>query len=686
METQIFLTWYLLFFAFGLVGFAFTAKYFVNWPDKGYGFAKFLGLFGAAMPIWGLASLHILPFSPFVMWPLFLALCVAALTYIIFFLKPKFTAKTIILICIQEIFFLTILTIWISIRAYNSQIEGTEKMMNLAFMNSIDRSQFFPPLDPWLAGPTNTINYYYLGHYLFVYAGKLVNIATNYTYNLALVTIIAQSFISLNSIFLKILKGKHVSLIILFMLLGSAWVCFGGNMHYPTMWLSSVFTQTKFDYFFPNATRIISNTINEFPGYSIVLGDVHGHYLGLPFLIISVGLALVSYEIKINSRSKFIYLAIISPLIMALYGINSWDLLTVGFMFFCVHLVQVINLKKTNLLEQFFLFTASELVLTLPGLILMLPYYLNFHPAIGINNPSVPLNLPFWFVPLTTKSEIIPWLQMWGMFIVISLIYFIYSSVGYLGKATDKRKFVYLIFFVALFLIFLVEFVYLRDIFEMSNPPYFRTNTVFKFYYHAWVLWGIASTYFAYNLVNNLFEKRSLAVLGVFQLIIILYAASLGYIYKAVTDFYPIKNPSIISLDGNAYIEKYHSGDYQAIQWIKENIHGQPVIAEAVGDAYTYFARISANTGLITPIGWPTHEWQWRGDSNEPFKRKTDIQTVYTTSSVTEFESILKKYNIAYVYVGEKERSAYPEMNESTIRSVCNKVFDQSNTRIYKCV
>ena len=39
-------------------------------------------------------------------------------------------------------------------------------------------------------------------------------------------------------------------------------------------------------------------------------------------------------------------------------------------------------------------------------------------------------------------------------------------------------------------LLFLVEFVYLKDIFHAANPPYFRTYTVFKIYYEVFNFLG----------------------------------------------------------------------------------------------------------------------------------------------------------------------------------------------------
>jgi uncharacterized membrane protein len=46
--------------------------------------------------------------------------------------------------------------------AYSPDVWGTEKPMDMAFVNAANASSSFPPHDPWMAG--EDLNYYYLGH------------------------------------------------------------------------------------------------------------------------------------------------------------------------------------------------------------------------------------------------------------------------------------------------------------------------------------------------------------------------------------------------------------------------------------------------------------------------------------------------------------------------------------------
>ena len=45
-------------------------------------------------------------------------------------------------------------------------------------------------------------------------------------------------------------------------------------------------------YWYPNATRFIPWTIHEFPSYSFVVSDVHGHVLSIPFVLLAIALLI----------------------------------------------------------------------------------------------------------------------------------------------------------------------------------------------------------------------------------------------------------------------------------------------------------------------------------------------------------------------------------------------------------
>jgi uncharacterized membrane protein len=685
MEIKIFLVWYLMLFAFGIIGLPLSSFLFKNWQDKGYAFSKLIGLFMVGIGWWFLSSIRILPFNETIGWILFIVSIGASLFYLY---KKNFKFTKYMLV--EEILFFLTLVFWAFIRSHNPRTEGTEKMMNLAFMNSINRTEFFPPLDPWLANGGN-INYYYIGHYFFVIVGKLGNIAMSYVYNFALITIIAQTFIGLFSIFLELFRKGKEWIKLSFATLGALWICYAGNLHMAYNWLASYFQGTEFKYFFPDSTRIIPFTINEYPAYSIVLGDVHGHYIGLPFLVLILGLALVAMRKRIDRKSKFAFNAIISPVIVALYGINSWDMITAVFIFTVIHLYQVIN--SNHILEKKIkYFMLAEASLLLPGLILMLPYLINYKPAIGPEG-----GFPLGIVPFRTKSDPLPWLQFWFQFLLAPLLFMVALKLKVV-KEQKLKIYSLLLTMAAICLIIGVEFLFIKDIFHKSNPPYFRTNTVFKFYYHAWVIFGIAAVSFIYAILHDegesLKEKLSQKQkkinksfkTAVFAIASMIFAMTFIYIFVAIKDFYPINNENVVrTMDGIDYIRLENPADYKAILWLNQNVKVQAVILEEVGDAYTYSARVSSTTGLVTVIGWPTHEWQWRGTSEIPFSRKSEVDNFYNGVNEEEVDKeFLQKYEVQYIFVGKKEKTTYPSLDEEKIRTYGEVVYDEDGTFIVK--
>ncbi len=201
---------------------------------------------------------------------------------------------------------------------------------------------------------------------------------------------------------------------------------------------------------------------------------------------------------------------------------------------------------------------------------------------------------------------------------------------------------------IALALTWAVEFVYLRDYFGT------RMNTVFKFYYQAWVLLSLSGSFAAYYLWNR-WRGPARAAFAVIAGALL----TLGLVYAPLslwTRTDGLTGPS--TLDGTAQVERHRPEEAEALAWLRANVHGEAVILEAVGGSYTEFARVSAHTGVPTVLGWDFHEMQWRGTS-EHSGRKHDVERLYTTRSWPEAADLLEAYDVRYVYIGRLERQAY---------------------------
>mgnify|MGYP001098249581 CR=1 FL=1 len=242
-----------------------------------------------------------------------------------------------------------------------------------------------------------------------------------------------------------------------------------------------------------------------------------------------------------------------------------------------------------------------------------------------------------------------------------------------LKDESEPDLFVILLILIGALLIIGPEFFYLRDQFGL------RMNTIFKFYFSAWIMWGLAAAY----AVSALWENRSprvlpLQILSVIPLLLGLIYPILGT-WTKTDGFNP---PYDRTLNGSMHPTYALDADREAVIWMDANIE-DGVIAEAVGGSYTYFARVSAHTGLPTVLGWPGHESQWRGGYQEIGNREGDIRNLYSSPDWPTTEEIIQQYGIDYVYVGELERNTYRPLFEDKFQTYLDLIYQNEQVQIY---
>jgi YYY domain-containing protein len=247
-------------------------------------------------------------------------------------------------------------------------------------------------------------------------------------------------------------------------------------------------------------------------------------------------------------------------------------------------------------------------------------------------------------------------------------------------EARDRwpvEKFILILLLVGLGLPLAVEFIYLRDNFGI------RMNTIFKFYFQAWVLLALVSAFAVYYVSKNLRGIPGLA----WQIAMILLVAG-AMIYPVLAIANKANNfQNEPTLNGIEWISQRRPGDYAGIEWLRENTPDGAVILEAPGAryaAYQYTGRVSAMTGLPTLLGWGGHQSQWRGNYDEPARREPDIDLLFNTSDLNQTQALLDKYNITYVYVGPLERERYSPQGLNKFERLMTVAFQQDDVTIYE--
>ena len=244
--------------------------------------------------------------------------------------------------------------------------------------------------------------------------------------------------------------------------------------------------------------------------------------------------------------------------------------------------------------------------------------------------------------------------------------------------------------FILLAIIFGVLLVLGPEFFFLQDQFGWRMNTIFKFYFQAWLIWGIAAAFSSAYLLLNLRRFGGLFWrLG----LVFLLAASLVYPVLSLWTKTSGLQTKDWTLDSSAYLEQQSPEVMEAIRWLKTALPG--VIAEAVppaGGSYTGNAVISTHTGFPAVLGWFGHESQWRGGGELLSPRQNDLAALFCSKDWEQTRSILEQYQIRYVIVGNLEREAYRAggnncpagLYEAKFQRYLKPVFQLGQTAIYE--
>ncbi len=874
------LLWIVIVWGIGALAFPFTFVVFRGFADRGYAFAKALGILFVAWFAWILSSYHILPFGRL---PLLLGLLLMFLGGLLIvrrhwqemqsFIKMNFT-----ILLVEELVFFVCFALDLAIRFQNPDLwhpwMGGERPMDVAFLNAILKTTYLPPYNPWFAG--SYINYYYFGQFISAALIRLSGIVPEVAYNLLI-----PMFFGLTAsgafavVFNLVLSGRHrlksstqptdrtadsgilwpsvagvfgVLLVLVIGNLGEVKLAveglteLGGGSGLRALinglneWLldDESIPGDIGDWYW-TATRVIPNTINEFPFFTFIYGDLHAHLIAIPFALVALGLAV--HLLVSRAAIKWYDLGVIALVLGALRAINTWDyptylgvtgaamllrwtfalkesaraepfdwqeLLQLCLRSLALLLVLVVILlvplsilginarvelaiflvlllfgigfgfyragRFWNPYELLRTFSWQFLSLFVLTLLFFLPYILNY--ATGYTSVEVWKDVRttpgeyitvqgiFLFLVVTvfvvslfhldrqeeTSSQSDVELTGWTIYLVplvivvdIALIFLRLPILAFIlplislgvwvlfhRRASMEMVWVALLVLVGLVLTLLVEFVVLKG--DVG-----RTNTVFKFYLQAWVMFGVASAAGLGLMLDHLslvpradssslaptpIGEKSVAATsppnalsgsalrrigwiwwGAFTLLILA-----GMVYpiaatraKMQDRFIPNSPPG---LDGMDYMRKatYNENnqelvlrwDYDAIQWMRQNIKGSPVIMEGNTGLYRWGNRYSIYTGLPTVIGWDWHTKQQYsllpGDLID--YRIGLVKEFYNTLDPERAMEIASRYNVSYVIIGGLERAVYDpnglnKFEGMTQAGMLLKVYDANNVQIY---
>ena len=354
---------------------------------------------------------------------------------------------------------------------------GGEKFMEFAFLNATLRSPSFPPYDPYFAG--GILNYYYYGFYLVGLVIKLTGIAAEVAFNLAVPGLFALTALGLFSVGSSlatvrrrggaeerrsagdlagepggeiddaaprrqdrsaVLAGGLAVLLALLMgnLRGLGWLA--------GAWVSLVSGRSlpEFDYW--AASRVIPNTINEFPLWTFVFADLHPHMIAMPFGLLVVGLVLNWVAVRDQGsgdrgqgtgvrgqrtegggrvghragRGVLVYLStclLIALALGALGAINTWDLPTYALLVAGACVVAGWRARRWLGAAGGLLLAA---VISALAVAAYWPFYAHYETQVGQGAGSLVGRFLGW---VRAASPLNDWLVIWGFFLLLAVCY-----------------------------------------------------------------------------------------------------------------------------------------------------------------------------------------------------------------------------------------------------------------------
>lgn len=376
---------YLFFLALGWVVFPIVMLAFPGLNDKGYAFARIVGLLSFALFAFNLGSLKIEVTRNLLIYVL---LAIAIISIVVAGFNRKKLQEEIKdrwkLILTEEIVFLVAFLFFLWIRYNNPDLwhpwRGGEKPMDFSYLNAVIKSSTFPAYDPWFAG--GFINYYYYGQVLVALPIKLLGIIPAVAYNICLALWYAMLVAAVFSIgwnltwFVYSRKnseteaapasilpfwGGIASCLLLALLgnLGTIKVLSDGlailgskgaditqtNFFQYISWAIQGIASLKSGAQLPigagswywNPSRTIpGEPITEFPFFTFLYADFHAHLIAMPIVLAAIGwgLSLVMAKWKGGLDWKKLISAAVPILFVgamvvgALQPTNTWDYIT----------------------------------------------------------------------------------------------------------------------------------------------------------------------------------------------------------------------------------------------------------------------------------------------------------------------------------------------------------------------
>lgn len=456
------LLWWLAVVVVALAVWPVTYTVFHRLRDRGHLLSKSLGLVILGYLVWLPSSLQLLRNG----LPLTLAALALLAAFSAFLFRRRrsemvaFWKDNARLLLFEEGLFALAFLAFVFIRVLNPDLWqpwfGGEKSMEIAYINASLKSAYFPPYDPYFAH--GYLNYYYYGQFLMTLLMRLTGIAPEVAFNLSVPLLFALTVGNAFTVAYNLVVRRGEGVAKVAGLIAAGLIAVIGNLvgavqvigrlaHLSdsafesgipglqylvraAIGLGNILTGEAslptLDYrIYWDPTRVIPETINEFPFFSFLFADLHPHMINLAFTILFIALLLnlvrksqiANRELRIaNCGSQMTVLekavkwAVLPLVLGAVAVINTWDLPTTAGLLFLV-LFAVRRPWKSGWGSLI----VSGIVTGVVGAIALMLYrpFFIYYKATALGGVGLAIS--------RTKTPLGPFLAIWGLFLFLAL-------------------------------------------------------------------------------------------------------------------------------------------------------------------------------------------------------------------------------------------------------------------------
>lgn len=666
------LVWWATLLILGAMTWSGLRRWTGGWHDAGWPVARHAGLLAAAVIVW--IPAHLAPvFTRTAVLASVLALAAGA-----WWLRrsprsgPALPRIHIRVLAMAELRFALPLAFYLLMRGFNGDAVGLEKFMDYAFLNAAVHSQSMPPPDPWFSG--KTINYYYFGQYLAAFVCKLTGTPPRFGYNLMLATMFAGVFQLAWSLVAELAAGVAPRVRNLAAVTAAFWITMGGNLHAflygllrPLLVASGFATAPAQTFLISDPTRFVGynpprpdKLITEFPAYAFYVGDLHAHLVNLPNVLLFLCATLGWLRARsANDASARGWLAGAAALLGLFVAANTWDAGMYGGLLAALLGWPLVSRTATPRGAR----TLLDMVIAASVATFVAAWFL-----VGFRPPGQGVGLTHSHTPLWQ------WMVLYGWQTALAFAGLILLRRR---RATPETSMVVALTACGVGFAIVPELVYLKDIY---GAEYYRGNTAFKFGFQAFLLLTLCACVAVAMLIDWIARanwRPAVAVLAIEALL--LPPLCYGW-FVASAALGPWRDREW-SLDGGRHLMR-HAEDAQIVRCLDANRRPGDVLVEAVGDSFSFAARISTYSAIPAVLGWPVHELLWRRLDPEVDARREAVGRLYAATDPDAARAIAARYGARWIVVGETERALYPQLNELALTSIGHVVFQAGQSFI----